>query len=178
MYSPACDLCNLSRNSAEKPFWTEGTVPRHCWETNKTARRFGRGATNLSTKACKLGTRSDAESNRRGSTPSDENASALSCTAFRSFSNSTITIAMASSICGIGPRKPPNWPTIVEEWLTDLPRAHQRRPQRQRQTPAFGRPRNSCEKRNGKNETSNRAAWRRARFPCRKYFGGGVAASR
>ena len=112
MYSPACDLCNLSRNSAEKPFWTEGTVPRHCWETNKTARRFGRGATNLSTKACKLGTRSDAESNRRGSTPSDENASALSCTAFRSFSNSTITIAMASSICGIGPRKPPNWPTI------------------------------------------------------------------
>ena len=69
---------------------------------------MGRGATSLSTKVCKLGTRSDAESNRRGSTPRVENASAFSCTALRSFSNSTITMAMASSIWGIGPRKPPN----------------------------------------------------------------------
>ena len=46
----------------------------HCSETKKTARREGKGATNLSTKVCNLGTRSDAESNRRGSPPRVENS--------------------------------------------------------------------------------------------------------
>ena len=54
-----------------------------------------------------LGTSSSAEGKRRGSTPRVESASVLSCTAFRSFSNNTITMATPSSICGIGPRKVP-----------------------------------------------------------------------
>src|SRR5438309_9052915 len=59
--------------------------------------------------ALHAGTRSSAESNRVGSTPRVENARAFSCTALRSFSNSTMTIAMPSSICGIGPSK---WPAL------------------------------------------------------------------
>ncbi len=82
---------------------------------------MGSGATNLSTKACKLGTRSDAESKRRGSTPRVENAKAFSCTALRSFSNSTITMEMARSICGIGPRNPPELANEFEERLLELP---------------------------------------------------------
>jgi len=106
-------------------------VPRHCCVTKKTARREGRGATNLSTKVCKLGTRSDAEKSRRGSTPRVENANAFSWTALRSFSNSTITMAMASSICGIGPRKPPSCPTMSRNgwwsWPAYIRAAHSAR---------------------------------------------------
>ena len=56
-----------------------------------------------------LGTRSPAESRRMGSTSNFENANAFSCTALRSFSNSTITMDTPSNICGTGPSKsPPN----------------------------------------------------------------------
>ena len=44
----------------------------------------------------------------RGSTPKVEKARAFSCTALRSFSNSTITIAIPSTICGTGPSKSEN----------------------------------------------------------------------
>jgi len=74
----------LFQEVAEKLF-----VPRARWlatgekQKDRATRRQRR--TNRSTKVCNLGTRSDATSRRRGSTPKVENSNALSWTALRSF---------------------------------------------------------------------------------------------
>ena len=108
-YSPAPVASSFTENSGENPSCTDGSTPRQRSEIQITARVVGNGATSRSRMRCMLGTRSFAESNRIGSTSSFENASAFSCTALRSFSNRTITIASPSIIWGIGPRRsPPN----------------------------------------------------------------------
>ena len=87
---------------------------RHDSAIKMTARRVGKGAISRSRMLWRLGTRSAAESSRRGSTPRVEKASAFSWTALRSFSNRTITIAIPSSIWGIGPKRCPRLPNFCK----------------------------------------------------------------
>ena len=110
IYSPPPLFSSLLTNSEENPRCTDGKTARQRSDMQINARPVGSGATNRSRMFCTLGTRSSADSNRVGSTPSVENAKAFSCTALRSFSKSTITIEMPSSIWGIGPSKCPAVP--------------------------------------------------------------------
>ena len=63
--------------------------------------------------------REPCSSKDKESMPRVERASVFSCTALRSFSNSTITMAMPKSICGIGPRTWPTLPNISATGLVD-----------------------------------------------------------
>ena len=87
------------------------------------ARRMGRARVSRSSADCMLGTRSPAENSWRGSTPSVERARVLSCTALRSISNNTMTMAMPSSICGAGPNKRLALPNASTQGLRSCPTA-------------------------------------------------------
>ena len=101
-YSPAPVASKLAANSGEKPSWTDGSTARQRSEMQITALPVGSGATSRSRMLCMLGTRSLEASSRMGSTPRVEKANAFSWTALRSFSNSTIAMAMPSNNCGTG----------------------------------------------------------------------------
>ena len=107
----------------ENPPCTDGKIARQRSLMQMTARSVGSGATKRSKILCMAGIRSSAESNRAGSTPRVEKASAFSCTASRSFSKSTITIEIPNSICGMGPRTSPVIPYVEAAEIRNCPKA-------------------------------------------------------
>ena len=117
MYSPAPVFSSLLINSGENPRCTEGSVARQRSVMQITARRACNGPASRSNTPCMLGARSSALSSREESTPRVENDSAFSWMALRSLSNSTITMEIPSTICGIGPNRWPTPPNISTHGL-------------------------------------------------------------